>query len=84
MSSSCEKYKVRVGSQEIFLSPEVLEIVHEYFHRPMGLEELAKKLNLENWEQAYEFIKKLPAWIAWTPVSIWRTRLLKEGCLEQA
>jgi len=82
MTSGCEKYTVSIGDKNIFLSPQVLEAVHEYLHRPMGLEELAKKLGLETWEEAYDFIKKIPAWIAWMPISLWKRRLEKEGCLE--
>ncbi|MET1101225.1 MAG: hypothetical protein ABWW69_01925 [Pyrodictiaceae archaeon] len=82
-SNSCERYKVRVGEREIFVSPEVLETLHEYLHRPMSLEELASKLGLESWEEAYELIKLIPAWILWTPVSLWRLRLREEGCIQE-
>ncbi len=78
---SCEKYIVVVGDKKVFISPEVLEVVHEYLHRPMSLEELAKRLGFETWEEAYEFIKRIPAWIMWTPVTMWKLRLQREGCL---
>ncbi len=68
----CKRYFVKVGDREIELTPDVLEIIHEYIHRPMSLEEFASKLGLETWEDAYIFIKRVPAWIMWTPVSLWR------------
>ncbi len=82
MSEKCKEYIVRVGNKQIFITPDVLQVVHTYLHRPMSLEELARSLGLEGWEEAYEFIKRIPAWIMWMPVSLWRLRLEKEGCLE--
>jgi hypothetical protein len=82
MSEKCKEYMVVIGDKQIFITPQVLEIIHEYLHRPMGLEELARKLGLENWEEAYTFIKEIPAWIMWMPINLWRHRLAKEGCLE--
>ncbi len=81
-SERCRDYVVKVGDREIMITPEVLEALHEYIHRPMSLEELARKLGLETWEEAYEFIKRVPAWIMWMPVTLWRLRLEKEGCLQ--
>jgi hypothetical protein len=81
-SEKCKEYIVTIGEKQIFITPQILEIVHEYLHRPMSLEELAKRLGLETWEEAYEFIKRIPAWIMWMPVNLWRLRLEKEGCLE--
>jgi hypothetical protein len=82
VSEKCRQYIVRVGDKQIFITPEVLQVVHTYLHRPMSLEELARSLGLEGWEEAYEFIKRIPAWIMWMPVSLWKLRLEKEGCLE--
>ncbi len=69
------KYMVRVGEKEIEINEDTLKIIREYLHRPMSLEELAEKLGLESWDQAYEFIKKVPAWIIWTPPSLWKYRV---------
>lgn len=82
MSEKCKEYMVIIGDKQIFITPDVLKIVHEYLHRPMSLEEFARKLGLETWEEAYEFIKRIPAWIMWMPINLWRHRLEKEGCLE--
>ncbi len=81
-NEKCKEYIVVIGEKQIFITPEILKVIHEYLHRPMSLEELAKKLGLETWEEAYEFIKRVPAWIMWMPVNLWRLRLEKEGCLE--
>ncbi|ADI32327.1 hypothetical protein [Staphylothermus hellenicus] len=74
MAEEAPKYVVRVGDKEIEINEETLEIIREYLHRPMSLDELADKLDLESWEEAYEFIKKIPAWIIWTPPALWRYR----------
>ncbi len=74
MSGEEKKYVVRVGDKEIEITTEVLEILNEYIHTAMPLEKLAEKLGLESWEEAYEFIKKVPAWIMWTPPTLWEHR----------
>lgn len=73
-------YAVKVRDKEIAIDEKVLSVLREYIKTPMGLEELAEKLGLESWEEAYEFIKAIPAWILWTPPSLWkhRTRWLSE------
>ncbi|RLG80162.1 MAG: hypothetical protein DRO40_11635 [Thermoprotei archaeon] len=74
MSSEEKKYVIKVGDKEIEITTEVLEILNEYIHTAMPLEKLAEKLGLESWEEAYEFIKKVPAWIMWTPPTLWEHR----------
>ena len=75
----CIRYFVKVGDREIEVTPDVLEVVHEYIHRPMSLEEFAAKLGLETWEDAYTFIKRIPGWLMWMPVSLWRYYYKKCG-----
>ena len=72
--SSATEYIVKVGDKEIVIDEKVLAVLREYLKTPMGLEELAEKLGLESWEEAYEFIKAIPAWILWTPPSMWKYR----------
>jgi hypothetical protein len=76
MSESRENvvFVVRVRDREIPVDERVLSIVQEYLKTPMSLEELASKLGLESWEDAYEFIKALPAWVMWTPPGLWKYR----------
>ena len=76
MSESGEDviFVVKVRDREIPVDEKVLSIVQEYLKTPMSLEELASKLGFESWEEAYEFIKALPAWIMWTPPSLWKHR----------
>ncbi len=68
------QYVIRIGDKEIEINLETLNIIREYLHRPMGLDELAEKLGLEGWDEAYELIKKIPAWIIWTPPTLWKYR----------
>jgi hypothetical protein len=72
--SSATEYVVKVGDKEIVIDEKVLTVLREYLKTPMGLEELTEKLGLESWEEAYEFIKAIPAWILWTPPSMWKYR----------
>ncbi len=67
-------YVVRVGEKEVEINEETLEIIREYLHRPMSLDELTKRLGFEGWDETYEFIKKIPAWIIWTPPALWKYR----------
>jgi len=69
------KYVIRVGDKEIEINEETLKIIREYLHTPMPLEQLAEKLGLDSWDEAYEFVKKVPAWIIWTPPSLWKYRV---------
>ena len=74
MSVKERKYVIEVGEKKIEINDEVLDVLYEYVHTPMSLEMLAAKLGLDSWEEAYEFIKKVPAWIMWTPKTIWNLR----------
>jgi len=67
-------FVVKVGEKEIPIDESVLRIIREYIKTPMSLEELAEKLGLDGWEEAYEFIKALPLWAMWTPPSLWEYR----------
>jgi hypothetical protein len=67
-------FVVKVREKEIPIDERVLSIIQEYVKTPMSLEELARKLGLESWEEAYEFVKALPAWVMWTPPTLWKHR----------
>ena len=71
--------KIKVRDKEIEITEEKLDILREYIRTQMTLEELADKFGLENWEEAYELVKKVPAWLLWTPpvLSTIRRRELK-------
>lgn len=66
-------FKVKAGSKEIGIDEEVLSILQRYVKTNMTLEELAQKLGLDGWEEAYEFIKNVPAWILWIQPTLWKT-----------
>lgn len=73
---SSAQYSVQVGDKVIEIDENVLKILRKYIHQEMSLEQLAAELGLDSWEEAYEFIKKVPAWILWIPPTLWKT--LKE------
>ena len=73
-----QKLSVNIGGKEIVIDEKTLHILREYLHTPMTLEKLADKLGLESWEEAYEFIKKVPAWLLWTSPTLWKTVLARE------
>jgi len=58
-----EKYRIKVGNKEIEINDEILEKIKKYANTEMTLDELAKELSLDGWEEAYEFIKDIPAWL---------------------
>ncbi|MEM0005576.1 MAG: hypothetical protein QXJ56_00345 [Ignisphaera sp.] len=73
--SVCFKYVIKVGDKEIEVDDKVVKILNIYAKTEMNLEKLAEELKLSDWMEAYEFIKKVPAWIMWTPSLIWRREL---------
>jgi len=58
------------NGKEVLINKTTLEAVNRYVRFEITLENLAKELGLESWEEAYELVKKIPAWIAWTPPSL--------------
>jgi hypothetical protein len=76
-------YKVKVGEKEIVIDEEVLETLKEYVHREMSLEDLSRRLGLQDWREGYEFIKNVPAWILWIQPTLWKTmRTMKKATEE--
>jgi hypothetical protein len=73
--ATCYKYIIKVGDKEIEIDEKVVKILNIYAKTEMDLEKLAEELKLDDWMEAYEFIKKVPAWIMWTPSLIWKKEL---------
>ncbi|MDT7862121.1 MAG: hypothetical protein RRA45_07900 [Saccharolobus sp.] len=65
------KVKLSTG-REIEINDDVIAVLNEYVRTQITLEELAKRLGLSGWEEAYELIKLVPAWIMWTPLPIYK------------
>ncbi|BDB97701.1 hypothetical protein [Saccharolobus caldissimus] len=65
------KVKLSTG-REIEINDDVISVLNEYVRTQITLEELAKRLGLSGWEEAYELIKLVPAWIMWTPLPIYK------------
>jgi len=76
-SKLAEEIKIQVGDKEIIISEDTLNILREYVRTQMTLEELAEKLGLDSWEEAYELLKKIPAWLLWTPPTLSKIRRRK-------
>ncbi len=75
--SVCEKYVIVVGDKEIEIDENIVKILNEYVRTEMSLEQLAEKLGLDSWMEAYEFVKKVPAWIMWVPPTLWKREIEK-------
>jgi hypothetical protein len=75
---------VKIGEgenvKEVELTEEVIRKVKKYLHTEYSLERLAEDLGLDNWEEAYEFVKKMPAWLVWIPPTLlrYKMRMLEE------
>jgi len=65
--------KVKAGEKEIVIDEQVLAILRRYRTTEMTLEELASALGLDSWEEAYDFIKNVPAWILSIEPTQWKT-----------
>lgn len=65
------KVKLSTG-REIEINDDVISVLNEYVRTQITLEELAKRLGLSGWEEAYELIKLVPAWVMWTPLPIYK------------
>jgi hypothetical protein len=74
----CQEISVEVADKKIIIDENIIKILNEYVKTSMSLEKLAEKLGLENWEQAYEFIKKIPAWVMWVTPTYYR--IYREKC----
>ncbi|MEM0439094.1 MAG: hypothetical protein QXX84_07050 [Sulfolobales archaeon] len=70
MSSLCDPIYVEVGDKRIEVNEDIVRILNNYVKMEYSLERLAQDLGLESWEQAYEFVKKVPAWIMWISPTI--------------
>ena len=73
----CEVYVVKIGDKEIVIDEEIVKILNEYVRTEYTLEKLAEALGLDSWEEAYEFVKKVPAWIMWIPYTMWKVYVEK-------
>ncbi len=68
-----EPIKVKLSSgREVEINDDIVAILNEYVRTQITLEELAKRIGLSGWEEAYELIKTVPAWIMWTPLPIYK------------
>ncbi len=64
-------YTIKLKNRELVIDEKLLDVISRYVRTQMTLEELARELGLEGWEEAYELIKKMPAWLMWTSYTLW-------------
>ena len=62
---------IKIGDKELVIDAKLLTVLKRYVSTEMTLEDLASELGLNGWEEAYELVKKIPAWIMWTPFTMW-------------
>jgi len=78
-----ERFVIRVGEKEIEVNEGTLRILRRYKRTEMTLEQLAAALGLDSWEEAYELVKKIPAWLLDIEPTMWRT-IYKKAVLGRA
>ncbi len=71
--AEASRYTVTVGEKVVEINEETLKVLKKYVHQEISLEQLAAELGLESWEEAYEFVKNVPAWILWITPTLWKT-----------
>lgn len=68
-----ESIKIKLSTgREVEINDDTVKILNKYVRTQMTLEELAKELGLNGWEEAYDLIKQVPAWIMWYPETIYK------------
>ena len=70
--SSVERFVVKVGDKDVEINEETLKVLRRYKRTEMTLEQLATALGLESWDEAYELVKKIPAWLLDIEPTMWR------------
>jgi hypothetical protein len=72
---------IRLSSgKEITVTRELVALLNRYVRSEYSLEKLAEDLGLEDWGEAYEFVKKTPAWLMWIQPTYFEKVVLKELC----
>lgn len=72
---------VRLNSgKEVVITKDVVALLNRYVLSEYSLERLAADLGLDDWTEAYEFVKKVPAWIMWIQPTYYERVALKKLC----
>jgi len=58
------------SGREVIIDENVIKILNKYARTEMTLEQLARELGLSGWEEAYELVKLVPAYLMWTQLPI--------------
>jgi len=68
-----EQLKIKLSTgREVILDDEAIRALNEYVRTQLTLEQLAKRLGLSGWEEAYELIKQVPVSVMWSPLPIYK------------
>ncbi|MBP1357325.1 MAG: hypothetical protein JZD40_02390 [Sulfolobus sp.] len=68
-----EQLKIKLSTgREVTIDEETIKALNEYVRTQMTLEQLAKRIGLSGWEEAYELIKQVPVHVMWTPLPIYK------------
>ncbi len=68
------------NGREVALTKDVVALLNRFARTEYSLEKLAADLGLDGWEEAYEFVKRVPAWIMWVQPIYYERVVLKELC----
>ncbi len=71
--------EIQVGDKKVVIDENVHAVLREYVKTGMGIDELAERLGLDNWSEAYEVLKQVPAWLLWLPPSVLKSSISQES-----
>ena len=68
------------NGKEVAITRDVVALLNRYAQSEYSLEKLAADVGLESWEEAYEFVKKVPAWVMWIQPTYYERVVLRRLC----
>jgi len=67
-----DRFVIKIGDKEVEINEETLKVLRRYKRTEMTLEQLASALGLESWDEAYELVKRIPAWLLDVEPTMWK------------
>jgi len=68
------------NGKEIAITKDVVALLNKYARTEYSLEKLAADIGVEDWGEAYEFVKKVPAWVMWIQPTYYEKIVLRRLC----
>jgi len=68
------------NGKEIAVTKELIALLNKYVRSEYSLEKLSEDLGLEDWGEAYEFVKRTPAWLMWIQPTYFEKVILRKLC----